>query len=54
MSTKPIDAAKDKRRLIRRRVRNASDVTCRKGLSGMGANLAVRLTDITEEGCNWS
>jgi hypothetical protein len=50
MSTSPLDRSKEQRRQIRRKVRNATDVTCRTGTSGMGPNLAIRMLDISEEG----
>ncbi len=50
MTSKIGDADKDKRRLIRRRVRNATDVSCRRGTMGLGPNLALRMLDISEEG----
>jgi hypothetical protein len=50
MSTAPVDHSKDLRRQIRRKVRNATDVSCQRGTSGMGPNIGIRLLDISEEG----
>ena len=40
----------EKRRQIRRHVRNVAEVTCRKGTLGVGPNLAIRILDISEDG----
>jgi hypothetical protein len=50
MSEQPVTPVKNRRLTPRRRAKNSSRVTCIKGALGLGANLGVKLLDVSETG----
>jgi hypothetical protein len=46
----PLPTLKEHRRLKRRAAKKGCTVSCRRGLLGVGPDLAIRLVDISEEG----
>lgn len=46
----PIEKPRQQRLSLRRNPKRTSKVTCRRGLFGIGPNIAVRLLDISETG----